>query len=295
MPEVSVIIPVYNNERFVEKCIRSVMEQTFRDLEILVVNDGSTDRSGEILERLAAGDSRIVYISQENRGVAAARNRAFDIASGKYLTFVDGDDYIGRDYISQLYAAAEQKSTEMLICGLTCVDAEGKILSQIVPGSTNALKKKNGHFGYLQSGVISTDVVYGKDIISVSALERGGGHASFLVFSAVCDKIATTSETGYYYVQHSSSAVHNFRGLKKYRLPYDALEDAILKIRETGISNSPEFCELFVLRILSTCFFQLAPGASRDKMKELCDYIIRILNMYYPEYYRNKKLVSRLR
>ena len=134
MPEVSVIIPVYNNERFVEKCIRSVMEQTFRNLEILVVNDGSTDRSGEILERLAAGDSRIVYISQENRGVAAARNRAFDIASGKYLTFVDGDDYIGRDYISQLYAAAEQKSTEMLICGLTCVDAEGKILSQIVPG-----------------------------------------------------------------------------------------------------------------------------------------------------------------
>ena len=76
MPEVSVIIPVYNIEKFVEKCIRSVTGQTFRDLEILVVNDGSTDRSGEILERLAAEDSRIVYISQENRGVAAARNRA---------------------------------------------------------------------------------------------------------------------------------------------------------------------------------------------------------------------------
>lgn len=88
MPEVSVIIPVYNIEKFVEKCIRSVTGQTFRDLEILVVNDGSTDRSGEILERLAAEDSRIVYISQENRGVAAARNRAVDMARGKYLTFV---------------------------------------------------------------------------------------------------------------------------------------------------------------------------------------------------------------
>ena len=82
MPEVSVIIPVYNIEKFVEKCIRSVTGQTFRDLEILAVNDGSTDRSGEILERLAAEDSRIVYISQENRGVAAARNRAVDMARG---------------------------------------------------------------------------------------------------------------------------------------------------------------------------------------------------------------------
>ena len=290
MPEVSVIIPVYNNERFVETCIQSVMEQTFRDLEILVVNDGSTDRSGEILERLAAGDSRIVYISQENRGVAAARNRAFDIASGKYLTFVDGDDYIGRDYISQLYAAAEQKSTEMLICGLTCVDAEGKILSQIVPGEYQRFEKEEWTFRisavwchfYRRS-------LWERYHISFRSGERGEDMPVSLFFSAVCDKIATTSETGYYYVQHSSSAVHNFRGLKKYRLPYDALEDAILKIRETGISNSPEFCELFVLRILSTCFFQLAPGASRDKMKELCDYIIRILNMYYPEYYRNKK------
>ena len=85
------------------------------------------------------------------------------------------------------------------------------------------------------------------------------------------------------------SAVHNFRGLKNYRLPYAALEDAIGRIRETGISNSPEFCELFVLRILSTCFFQLAPGASKDKMKELCDYIIRILDTYFPQYYKNRK------
>ena len=110
-----------------------------------------------------------------------------------------------------------------------------------------------------------------------------------LFFSAVCDKIATISEAGYYYVQHPSSAVHNFRGLKNYRLPYAALEDAIGRIRETGISNSPEFCELFVLRILSTCFFQLAPGASKDKMKELCDYIIRILDTYFPQYYKNRK------
>ena len=290
MPEVSVIIPVYNIEKFVEKCIRSVMGQTFRDLEILAVNDGSTDRSGEILERLAAEDSRIVYISQENRGVAAARNRAVDMARGKYLTFVDGDDYIGRDYISRLYAAAEKKNAEMLICGVTCVDAEGKVLSRIVPGEYRRFEKEEwtfrisavwAHF-YRRS-------LWEKYDIRFRSGERGEDMPVSLFFSAVCDKIATISEAGYYYVQHPSSAVHNFRGLKKYRLPYVALEDAIRKIRETGISNSPEFCELFVLRILSTCFFQLAPGASKDKMKELCDYIIRILDTYFPQYCKNRK------
>ena len=280
MPEVSVIIPVYNSEKFVEKCICSVTGQTFRDLEILVVNDGSTDRSGEILERLAAGDSRIVYISQENRGVAAARNRAFDMARGKYLTFVDGDDYIGRDYISRLHAAAEKKNAEMLICGLTCVDEEGKFLSRIVPGEYRRFEKEEWTFRI--SAVCShfyRRSLWEKHHIRFRSGERGEDMPVSLFFSAVCDKI----------VQHPSSAVHNFRGLKNYRLPYAALEDAIGRIRETGISNSPEFCELFVLRILSTCFFQLAPGASKDKMKELCDYIIRILDTYFPQYYKNRK------
>ena len=182
MPEVSVIIPVYNIEKFVEKCIRSVMGQTFRDLEILAVNDGSTDRSGEILERLAAEDSRIVYISQENRGVAAARNRAVDMARGKYLTFVDGDDYIGRDYISCLYAAAEKKNAEMLICGVTCVDAEGKVLSRIVPGEYRRFEKEEWTLRY---GPISTDAVCGKNMISVSDLASGAKTCRFPCFSAL--------------------------------------------------------------------------------------------------------------
>ena len=212
MPEVSVIIPVYNSEKFVEKCICSVTGQTFRDLEILVVNDGSTDRSGEILERLAAGDSRIVYISQENRGVAAARNRALDMARGKYLTFVDGDDYIGRDYISRLHAAAEKKNAEMLICGLTCVDEEGKFLSRIVPGEYRRFEKEEWIFRI--SAVCShfyRRSLWEKHHIRFCSGERGEDMPVSLFFSAVCDKIATISEAGYYYVQHPSSAVHTLR------------------------------------------------------------------------------------
>ena len=89
MPEVSVIIPVYNSEKYVEKCICSVMAQTLPELEIIIINDGSIDESGKILRKLAQKDSRIILLEQENKGVAAARNLGVEKATGKYLTFVD--------------------------------------------------------------------------------------------------------------------------------------------------------------------------------------------------------------
>lgn len=290
MPEVSVIIPVYNNEKYVEKCIRSVMEQTFRDLEIIVINDGSTDGSGEILERLAAEDGRVRLISQENGGVAAARNSGIDDAEGKYLTFVDGDDYIHRDYIKKFYDFAEKNKAEMVICGLTYVDEEGKVLNRTIPGEYQRFEREEWTFRI--SAVCSHFYqrrLWEKYNIRFQPGERGEDMPISLFFAAICDKIATISETGYFYVQHQASAIHNFRGLRNYSLPYQALEEMIRKIQTIGISNSPEFFELFVLRILATCFFELSPGASKDKMKELCDYIIRILDTYFPRYCKNKK------
>lgn len=290
MPEVSVIIPVYNNEEFVEKCIRSVMEQTFADLEIIVVNDGSTDGSEEILRRLSEKDSRIRLISQENKGVSAARNKGLDASGGTFLIFVDGDDYIGPNYIKSLYDFAVRNHTDMLICGITYVDVDGRILRRIVPGKYCRFKQEEWTFRI--SGVWShfyRRELWEKYHIRFYSGERGEDMPISLFFSAVCNKISTISETGYFYVQHQASAIHNFRGLKKYNLPYRGLEDTIKKIRNIGISNSPEFYELFVLRILATCFFQLAPGASKEKMRELSDYIVRILNIYFPQYYKNKK------
>ena len=122
MPEVSVIIPVYNSEKYVEKCICSVMAQTLPELEIIIINDGSIDESGKILRKLAQKDSRIILLEQENKGVAAARNLGVEKATGKYLTFVDGDDYLQEDYIEKMYSLAEKETLDSVICGLTYVD-----------------------------------------------------------------------------------------------------------------------------------------------------------------------------
>ena len=105
MPEISVIVPVYNAEKYLADCLDSLVQQTFQDIEIICVNDGSTDSSLEILEQYAAQDTRIKVYTQENQGVAAARNLALECASGNWLAFCDGDDTVPLNAYEKLYQA----------------------------------------------------------------------------------------------------------------------------------------------------------------------------------------------
>ena len=101
MAEVSIIVPVYNVEKYLSFCLDSLVNQTFKDIEIICVNDGSTDNSAEVLEHYAGFDKRIKIINKENGGLSSARNAGLDIASGEYIYFLDGDDYIEPDLLEQ--------------------------------------------------------------------------------------------------------------------------------------------------------------------------------------------------
>lgn len=105
MPEVSIIVPVFRVEKYLEKCIHSLLKQTFSDFEVILVDDGSDDRSGDICDLAAQRDPRIVVIHQENAGVSAARNRGLQRATGKYIVFVDSDDYVADTYLKNLISA----------------------------------------------------------------------------------------------------------------------------------------------------------------------------------------------
>ena len=96
---ISVIVPVYNVEEYLEECLNSILVQTYTNLEILIVNDGSTDNSLEILQEFSQRDSRITIFTKENGGLSSARNLAIDEAKGEYFTFIDSDDYIEENYI----------------------------------------------------------------------------------------------------------------------------------------------------------------------------------------------------
>ncbi|MDR3257037.1 MAG: glycosyltransferase, partial [Endomicrobium sp.] len=113
--KVSVIIPVYNVEPYVKDCLDSVVNQTLKDIEIVCVNDGSTDNSWRVLEEYAARDSRIKIITQANQGLACARNNGIKVAKGEYIGFVDSDDWISLDFYEKLYDNAKIENADVCV------------------------------------------------------------------------------------------------------------------------------------------------------------------------------------
>lgn len=115
-PEISIIVPVYNVEKYLDICIKSILNQTFKSFELILVNDGSTDKSGVICDNYKNIDDRIIVIHKENGGVSSARNTGLDIARGKYIGFVDSDDYIDENMYHDLYESIMKNNSDISIC-----------------------------------------------------------------------------------------------------------------------------------------------------------------------------------
>ena len=122
--KITVIVPVYNVEHYLDKCLDSVIKQTYKNIEIIVVNDGSTDNSGEICQEYAQKDNRIVYIEKENGGLSDARNAGLDQMTGSYVTFVDSDDWIEQDYVETLYQKITEYQADIAIGNYYSFDEE---------------------------------------------------------------------------------------------------------------------------------------------------------------------------
>ena len=125
--KVSVIIPVYNVEKYLRRCLDSVINQTLQELEIICVNDGSTDNSAKILEEYRRKDNRIIILNQENLGQGIARNLGMKIAKGKYIGFVDSDDWIDLNFFEKLYASAEKYKADAACAEILRPHKSGKI------------------------------------------------------------------------------------------------------------------------------------------------------------------------
>ncbi len=119
----SVIVPVYNSEKYIARCIESILNQTYENFELILIDDGSTDSSGAVCDRYAASDGRIKVIHQNNMGVSAARNTALKIAEKEFVTFVDSDDYIDRDYL-KIFSEKVSEETDICVCMYKWIDKE---------------------------------------------------------------------------------------------------------------------------------------------------------------------------
>ena len=119
---ISVVIPMYNSVGTIERCLTSVMRQLYKDTEIIVIDDGSTDHGADVVLELASKDDRIRCIRQENGGVSRARNRGLDEAKGEWICFVDSDDAIEEDYLSSLYDCMQETACDIVMCGFRVVN-----------------------------------------------------------------------------------------------------------------------------------------------------------------------------
>ena len=131
MPKISVIVPVYKVEPFLSECVNSVLEQSFRDFDLILVDDGSPDSCPQICDAYAQKDERVHVIHKENGGLSSARNAGIDLAmehsSSEWLAFVDSDDYLHKNYLSAMYQAAKEHDADLVVCDYTRVDENGNI------------------------------------------------------------------------------------------------------------------------------------------------------------------------
>lgn len=145
MPKLSVIVPVYNTEKYLRICVDSILGQSFPDFELILVDDGSTDRCGAICDEYAQLDKRVQVIHQANGGVTAARNKGLGAACGEYVSFVDSDDWLERDMYQAMLEKAAEKDADVVMCDMY---AEGHHGSSIIPSSFSRFS------GYYDAGQI---------------------------------------------------------------------------------------------------------------------------------------------
>ena len=229
---ISVILPIYNVEKYVERCICSIVAQTYRNMEIILVDDGSTDLSGDICDNWAAKDRRIKVIHKKNAGLGMARNTGIDNVSGKYVFFVDSDDYVSQDMVEKVVDFAEKTDADVVCYGSCAVNAHGKFRSVSVPRTKKELYNGEEIREDFLADLIAPDPVSGETtnlimsawatMVSRKLIEETGWrfvsereyisediYSLLILYKHVC-RTAILPEALYFYCENSGSLTQTF-------------------------------------------------------------------------------------
>ena len=239
MTKVSVIVPVYKTEEYLEKCLDSLVNQTLEDIEIIVINDGSPDNSTSIIEKYAQKDRRIVVIHQENQGLSIARNNGVKIANGDFIGFVDSDDWVDKDFFEKLYNAAVKYDCD--ISAATIIRKRPKSQKYRVHYTEEKI------YTTLEEKIKCCDIprccyiwnkLYKKELIKDKPFVVGAYFEDVLWTPSVlkaANKLVTVPDTSYYYWVNSNSIVKN-NNSKKQNDNYKANKYIIKFFNENGLA-----------------------------------------------------------
>ncbi len=292
-PKVSVIVPVYNTEKYLEKCLDSLVNQTLDELEIVVINDGSKDSSPVIIQKyIDKYPQKIVYRSQENSGQAVARNKALTLCSGEYVGFLDSDDFVKLDMFERMYQKAVEADADYVACGYTDLTYEGdkEIELQHYVASKVALQTRDMYKSALVSPFLH---LYRRDILQKSLVKFPEGviyedTAFYLNLIPYIKKLAVIEEPLAYRVRHSNSTMTTFKAEKVAQI-FPVIDAAISYYRENAFYDTyKDELTYFCVRVL-LCSSMQRIGRVEEKTarKELVQKTIAYIEKEFPDYRQN--------
>jgi glycosyltransferase involved in cell wall biosynthesis len=243
-PLISIIVPAYKVEKYLRRCINSIINQTYTNLEIILVDDGSPDNCGKICDEYAGKDQRIKVIHKENGGLSDARNRGLDIAKGEYIGFIDSDDWIKEDYIEKLLNLINDYNADISICNLVKVYNENQQINADynpeIKIYTNIQALEQYFDKYYTNMVIACCKLYKAELINGIRFPVGKIHEDEftthkLLYKA--NKTVMTTEGLYYYLQRNDSIMGKGFNLKGSLHHLEALEERLLFYKKAGLEG----------------------------------------------------------
>lgn len=270
MVEISVIVPAYNAEKYLSVMIKSILEQTFRDFELILVNDGSIDRTPEIMAEFAAQDSRIKIINQKNKKLPGARNAGMKIAAGKYLYFADADDILHPQLLEQLYQAAEKENADFACCDFITI-REGEVPDMPVYKEAPALCVFDNPLEYMclhRKKIVNSvwTKLYRrsalKDLTFAGYYSAQDLHFNILALQRFKKGVFVPLALYYYVLSEGSISRKDFRSDKL------KIHMMIFEQFKTAFKATPEKWKIVKREIINRSFYRLVQTVLRIKNKE---------------------------
>ena len=254
---ISVIVPVYNVEEYLPRCLESILGQTYRDLQVILVDDGSTDGSSRLCAEFAERDPRIECIRISNSGVSAARNRGLEAAKGRWIGFVDADDYIDAGFYETLVTHLTHSDKQIVCCGVRAEDTEGNRIERFkgrrLPAGEQDFDRDDALLRYLNPGTrilywAVWNKLYSAELLKGIAFENGRVIAEDFDFTLRCflrsDGLRYIPDELYHYLVRPGSAITGSRFSKNSFDGMFFMDRAVREIQRAGIGGEVIKCAL---------------------------------------------------
>lgn len=272
-PLISVIVPIYNVEKYLDRCVESIANQTYKHLEIILVDDGSPDNCSQMCDEWAEKDNRIKVVHKENGGLSDARNAGLKIATGEIVSFIDSDDWIELDMFEKMLNRMQEDNSDVVSCGVKWVEEDGTLIRDVtsedeILDTTAAMKELLNDIKLKQH---VWNKIYKYDLIKDVPFEKGKYHEDvFWSYQIVgrAKRISVITDSFYNYVQRSNSIMGE--GFSAKRL--DALDANYLRC-EYMKKNFPELYDNALYVYIGSCYYQLQCAVNSSQPKEVIDNI----------------------